>query len=64
MIVKAPEEVILGEPGQVVFAEVEVQNQTKWPWKRGCFLAMHNKDIEKSLFEQKMVVKVKDMPID
>ncbi len=38
VIVKKPEEVIVGEPGSIVIAEVEVENQTKWPWRNGCFL--------------------------
>jgi len=64
VILKKPEDIILGEPGQVVFAEIEVQNNTKWPWKRGCYLGMNVKDVEKNLFEQKCPIKVKDMPID
>lgn len=44
VMLKKPEEPIVGEPGQVVFAEVEVQNQTKWPWKRGCYVGVYLKD--------------------
>ena len=45
IILSKPENVIEGECGQIIFADIEVQNQTKWPWKRGCFLAFNgNKD--------------------
>jgi len=38
-ILTKPEEVLEGDPGAYIIAEVEVQNQTQWPWKRGCVLA-------------------------
>lgn len=38
IVVRGTEEVLEGEPGQVIMATVDVQNQTKWPWKRGCYL--------------------------
>jgi len=37
--------------------EIEVQNETKWPWKRGCYLAQHDPD-------GTCPIKVKDIPID
>lgn len=40
VIKKSPEEVLVGEPGQTVFAQIEVLNDTKWPWKRGCYLGL------------------------
>lgn len=41
IIMRKPDQVIVGEAGQVVFAEIEVQNQTKWPWKRGCYIGLN-----------------------
>jgi hypothetical protein len=40
VILRKPEEVLVGEPGRVIFAEVEVKNETKWPWKRGCYVSI------------------------
>ena len=41
MFTKVPENnTVEGDPGQFIIVEVEVQNGTKWPWKRGCFLGM------------------------
>ena len=45
IIVRKPEQVLTGEPGQVIFAEIEVQNQTKWPWKRGCFIGLNRSEL-------------------
>lgn len=48
---------LVGEPGQVLFLEIDVQNQTKWPWKRGCYIGLANRDSNCPLT-------VKDYPID
>lgn len=40
IIIRKPEEVLVGEPGKIIFAEVEVQNETKWPWKYGCYVGL------------------------
>ena len=61
VIIRKPEGVLMGEPGQVVLAEVEVQNQTKWPWKRGCFVGLVKNDLWE---EGKCPLNVKDFPID
>lgn len=38
---KLPENnTVEGDPGQYVIVEVEVQNGTKWPWKRGCYFGI------------------------
>lgn len=46
-----------GDVGKYVFAEIEVQNSTKWPWKRGCYVGL-NCD------EHECPLKVKVVPID
>jgi hypothetical protein len=56
-VVKITEDVLEGEPGQVIIANVEVENQTKWPWKRGCYLGQ----TESAVF---CPIKVEDIPID
>jgi len=53
-IVSKTEEVLIGEPGRVVFAQVEVKNDTKWPWKRGCYVG---------LVDKSGVLIVNDLPI-
>jgi len=40
VIVRKPEEVLVCEPGKIIFVEVEVLNETKWPWKFGCFVGI------------------------
>jgi hypothetical protein len=59
VIVRKPEEVLVGEPGKIIFVEVEVQNATKWPWKYGCFVGM----AQPTLFEGPFFI-IKDFPID
>jgi len=62
VILKYPTEVLVGEPGKIVFAEVEVQNQTKWPWKRGCYVGLYR---DSTMFnEEALPIKVKDIPVD
>lgn len=36
IIVSKPMEPVVAEIGQVVFASLEILNNTKWPWKHGC----------------------------
>mmetsp|Transcript_4915 Transcript_4915/g.3516 ORF Transcript_4915/g.3516 Transcript_4915/m.3516 type:complete len:226 (+) Transcript_4915:1432-2109(+) len=72
VIVKLPEEPLVGEPGQTIFAEVHVQNQTKWPWKKGIIigLAKENEpepregEEEKKESTTKTPFIVRDFPVD
>ena len=41
----------------VVIAQLEIQNQTKWPWKRGCFIGLSDKN-------SKSEIVVSDIPMD
>lgn len=59
IIVRKPQEVLVGEPGKIIFVEVEVQNQTKWPWKYGCFVGM-----AESIIPEGVYFIIKDFPID
>jgi hypothetical protein len=59
---KKPNEPVVGEPGKVVFIEIEFQNGTKWPWKRGCFLGL-NKSVDDAS-AQKCPLKVNEYYID
>jgi hypothetical protein len=34
--------VIEAGPGQTVFEEIEILNDTFWPWKQGCTLSLHD----------------------
>lgn len=51
----------LSEEKDVAF-EVEVQNQTRWPWKRGCYLALSqqqsNPELKVQFASQKVDFKV------
>lgn len=55
--IKPENKTVEGDPGKFVFYEVEVTNNTKWPWKKGCYLGMVDKN-------SKSALKVKDIPID
>ena len=37
-----PEGILEAYPGTTLIAEIEVMNETFWPWKQGCFLALHD----------------------
>ena len=39
IIVNKPSEPVVCRVGELVFVPIEVQNSTKWPWKRGCVLS-------------------------
>jgi len=41
MLVKKPEGVLEACPGSSLIEEIEVQNDTFWPWKQGCSLTLH-----------------------
>lgn len=45
-IVKKPEGVIEAIPGQCIITEVEVLNDTYWPWKEGCYLTLDDHQTE------------------
>jgi hypothetical protein len=38
ILVNYPKEVQIGKAGQVILAEVEIENGMHWPWKEGCNL--------------------------
>jgi len=44
MIVRKPEEVVEAELGSVILVPIEILNQTKWPWKRGCILGLADRN--------------------
>jgi hypothetical protein len=50
-------EVIEVETGSTVDIPIEVQNETKWPWKRGCFFGLEDRDAKSNII-------VGDIPID
>lgn len=52
-----PDQILEGEPGSVIYAPVEIQNQTKWPWKRGCFIGLLDRNAKSELL-------VGDTPIE
>lgn len=35
MVVSYPTQVLVGKPGDVIFADIEVENGMHWPWKEG-----------------------------
>lgn len=38
IVVRKPQEPVTVNIGKVAFVPIEVLNQTKWPWKQGCYL--------------------------
>lgn len=49
VILSKPEEVVECYKGKVNFIEVEVENQTHWPWKPNCYVGLVNRS---DLFEK------------
>jgi hypothetical protein len=49
--------VLEAEPGSVIYVPVEIQNQTKWPWKRGCFIGLLDRNAKSELL-------VGDIPVE
>lgn len=41
VIQKKPESVLEGCPGTALIEDIEILNDTFWPWKRGCVLTLH-----------------------
>ena len=39
-VVNKPEGVLTAAPGTSLTEEIEVLNDTYWPWKKGCFLTL------------------------
>ena len=39
---KKPEGVLSACPGTSLIEEIEVINETFWPWKKGCYLSLHD----------------------
>ena len=60
VFISKPTDVLEGEPGSVIYAPVEIQNQTKWPWKRGCFIGLLDRQASSRTGE----LIVGDIPID
>lgn len=50
-------EVVEVEAGATVDVPLEVQNQTKWPWKRGCWLGLEDRGSVSDII-------VSDVPVD
>ena len=57
VILSQPKEDLEAEPGSVIYVPVEFQNQTKWPWKRGCFIGLADRNAKSELI-------VGDVPVD
>lgn len=41
VVQKKPEGVLEGCPGTALIEDLEILNDTFWPWKRGCVLTLH-----------------------
>jgi len=37
-LITAPQDILRGKPGDIIFADIEVQNGNHWPWREGCSL--------------------------
>jgi hypothetical protein len=38
ILVSHPKDALVGKPGEVLFADVEIENGMHWPWKEGASL--------------------------
>ena len=61
IFISKPTEELEGELGSVIYAPIEVQNQTKWPWKKGCFIGLLDRQAQLKGTSQLIVG---DIPID
>lgn len=57
-IVSYPKEVLVGKPGEILFADIEVENAMHWPWKEGATLQDDFSDLTKQVLD------VVSLPID
>ena len=57
VVLNKPSDVLEAEPGSVIYVPVEIQNQTKWPWKRGCFIGLLDRNAKSELL-------VGDIPVE
>jgi hypothetical protein len=57
VILSQPKEILEAEPGSIIYVPVEIQNQTKWPWKRGCFIGLLDRSAKSEMI-------VGDVPVD
>lgn len=56
-IIKAPEDIIIASPSETVHIQVELRNNTHWPYKPGCqFVGLFNAALKEVLEEVKMPV--------
>lgn len=54
---KAPKECIVAIPSKTVYVQVEMRNNTHWPYKPGCqFVSLFNADLKSAVEEVKMPV--------
>jgi len=42
VLLKKPEGILQACPGTSLIEEIEVVNETFWPWKKGCYLSLHD----------------------
>lgn len=59
VLMKKIEEEIQCMPGCVQLLEIEVQNQTNWPWKQGCFLSLASE-----VDQDTMPIELINVPVD
>jgi len=59
VVVKKPEDVIEAIPGQCIITEIEVLNDTFWPWKYGCQITLDD-----SQTEDVLPIEVFNIPIE
>jgi hypothetical protein len=45
------------EAGSTVDIPIEIQNQTQWPWKRGCWIGLEDRESKSNFI-------VSDVPVD
>lgn len=58
-LLKKIEEVIECQPGCVVLQEIEVQNNTDWPWKQGCYISL-----DQSVEQKDLPIEMINVPVE
>lgn len=54
-VIKSPTECVVGIPSQTVYVQVEMRNNTHWPYKPGCtFASLFNSDLKEVVEDVKM----------
>lgn len=52
ILINHPKEVQIGKPGQIILAEIEIENGMKWSWKEGANLQSDFSTLSSEVFDE------------